>query len=196
MSTAGSKVIAIAGPNGAGKTTLAPFLIRDTYGLLEFVNADALALGLSAFNPDSVAFEAGRIMLRRLSTLAAQRVSFAFETTLATRSYTRRLIALRQAGYEFHLIYLWLTSADLAVQRVQERVRLGGHDVAAEVVRRRYVKGRMNFFNLYQPLADTWGVYDNSKINSPLQVAIGRGRTISSIFHAETWAKFCAGEAK
>src|SRR4051794_12782387 len=117
------QAIAIAGPNGAGKTTLAPYLIRDEYGLMEYVNADSIAMGLAAFGPESVAFEAGRIMLRRIRSLAEQSLSFAFETTLASRSYARLVKGLRTRGYEFHLIYLWLNGADLAVQRVRERVR-------------------------------------------------------------------------
>src|SRR5689334_11752149 len=102
------QVIAISGPNGAGKSTLAPFLIRDEYGLMEYVNADSIAHGLAAFNPESVAFEAGRIMLKRIRALAEQNLSFAFETTLASRSYARLIKGLRAAGYEFHLIYVWL----------------------------------------------------------------------------------------
>src|SRR5829696_8192436 len=135
------KVIVIAGPNGAGKTTLAPFLIRDEYGLIEYVNADTIALGLTAFNPESVAFEAGRVMLKRLRALAGQDVDFAFETTLATRSYAGWIRTLRQKNYEFHLIYLWLNTVELAIERVRERVRGGGHNVPDEVVRRRYGKG-------------------------------------------------------
>ena len=161
MADARPKVIVLAGPNGAGKSTLAPFLIRDTYGLTEYVNADTIASGLAAFSPESVATEAGRIMLRRLHALADARASFAFETTLASRAYAVWLAELRRQGYEFHLVYLWLRSAELAVERVRQRTRLGGHDVAPEVVRRRYLKSVRNYFQLYRPLADSWGVYDN-----------------------------------
>src|SRR6266571_1131293 len=140
------QVVVIAGPNGAGKTTLAPFLLRDKLGLLEYVNADPIALGLSGFDPGSVAFEAGRVMLNRLHDLAEQRKTFAFESTLAARSYIRWIKRLCGAGYNFQLMFLWLRSADLAGQRVRERVRAGGHDVAEEVIRRRYVSGLRKFW--------------------------------------------------
>src|ERR687889_2455039 len=143
------QVFIIAGPNGAGKSTLAPFLLRDAFGLNEFVNADTIALGLSAFSPESVTFEAGRIMLARLGDLARARRNFAFETTLATRSYAAFVAGLRREGYEFQLLYLYLRSAELAVERVRSRVRLGGHNVPAAVVRRRYESGARNFLTLY-----------------------------------------------
>ncbi len=119
MSDEQPQVIMIAGPNGAGKTTLAPFLLRDTLGVLEYVNADPIALGLSGFDPASVAFEAGRVMLRRLHELSAQRKTFAFETTLAAKSYAGWIQKLRSNGYKFQLLFLWLRSPDLAVQRVR-----------------------------------------------------------------------------
>jgi len=115
------KIIIIAGPNGAGKSTLAPFLLRDTLGLMQYVNADSIALGLSAFQPEKIAFEAGRIMLKRLHDLARQRASFAFESTLASRSYARWVAGLRHQGYDFQLLFLWLRSHHLAVQRVRAR---------------------------------------------------------------------------
>jgi len=190
MSKASPKVIVIAGPNGAGKSTLAPFMLRDEYGITEFVNADTIAQGLSAFTPETVAFEAGRIMLRRMKELAGGRVDFAFETTLASRSYAIWLAGLQQQGYEFDLVFLSLRSPDLAVQRVKERVRLGGHDVPEVVVRRRYFKGIRNFFKLYQALADSWGVYDNSSGGRPRLVAQGVGGTVSKIYDEGTWDNF------
>src|SRR5882762_4372474 len=144
MSQASPGVIIIGGPNGAGKTTLAPFLLRDTFGLLEFVNADTISAGLSAFNPEGVAFDAGRLMLERLRELATDEQGFAFESTLATRSYAPWISSLQQAGYEFHLVFLWLHSVDLAVGRVASRHRGGGHFVAPEVIRRRYRRGLSN----------------------------------------------------
>ncbi|MGB9182190.1 MAG: zeta toxin family protein [Pyrinomonadaceae bacterium] len=182
------QVIIIGGPNGAGKSTLAPFLLRDTFGLLEYVNADTIALGLSAFNSESVAFESGRVMLKRLHDLAGQRRNFAFESPLASRSYARWIVELRQQDYNFHLLFLWLRNAELACQRVRERVQIGGHDVPEEIIRRRYQKGMRNFFELYQPLADTWVVYDNSSSSNPMLVAAG-GRGVSSpiIFQPGIW---------
>jgi len=190
MSDVSPQVIVIAGPNGAGKTTLAPFLIRDKYGLMEYVNADPIALGLAAFNPEGVSFEAGRIMLQRLHALAEQKMDFAFETTLASRSYAGWLEGLKSKGYEFHLIYLWLNSADLAVQRGHERVRKGGHDVPEEVVRRRYVKGVRNFFEWYLGLADTWGIYDNSSSGDPVQIAVKNKNTATEILREDLWQQF------
>lgn len=190
MDEARLKVIAIAGPNGAGKSTLAPFMLRDEYGPVEFVNADTIAHGLSAFDPASVAFEAGRIMLRRLRDLAGQRVNFAFETTLASRSYASWVTELRRSGYEFNLMFLWLRSPELAVQRVRARVRAGGHDVPVEVVRRRYHKGLRNFFGLYQALSDSWGVYDNSSRDNPRFIAKGSKGSITHVAAEDDWQLF------
>jgi predicted ABC-type ATPase len=187
MSYENPRAIIIAGPNGAGKSTLAPFLLRDKFGLLEYVNADTIALGLSAFNSESVAFDAGRVMLRRLHDLANQRQSFAFESTLASRSYAPWISKLRQQDYDFHLLFLWLRSAELAVRRVRERVLVGGHDVPEEIIRRRYQKGIHNFFELYQTLADTWVMYDNSASDNPLLVAAGGQGTIHTIVRPSVW---------
>src|SRR5215212_10654139 len=101
-------VIAIAGPNGAGKSTLAPFLLRNHFGLTEYVNADTIALGLSAFRPEGAAFEAARVMLIRIRALADAGSHFAFETTLATRSYAKLVRDLKRRGYKFHVVFLWL----------------------------------------------------------------------------------------
>jgi predicted ABC-type ATPase len=177
----------IAGPNGAGKSTLAPYLLRDTFGLPEYVNADTLAQGLSAFNPESVAFEAGRIMLERLHILAQQNQSFAFETTLATRSYSRWLTQLKQQGYKIHILFLWLRSPELALYRIKERVQLGGHNVAEGAVRRRYFRGLRNFFQLYHPLADSWAIFDNSSVGNPVLVAAGSGASTIDILKADIW---------
>jgi predicted ABC-type ATPase len=184
------QVFIIAGPNGAGKSTLAPFLLRDAFGLNEFVNADTIALGLSAFSPESVTFEAGRIMLARLRDLARARQSFAFETTLATRSYAAFVAGLRREGYEFQLLYLYLRSPELAVERVRSRVRLGGHNVPAAVVHRRFHNGARNFFRLYRPLADTWGMYDNSTLDAPSPVAVGRRDEFTKVLQQDLWQDF------
>src|SRR5688572_21351805 len=122
-------VVVLAGPNGAGKSTSAGLILRDALAVSEFVNADSIAGGLSAFRPETVALAAGRIMLARMRTLAAARADFAFETTLASRSFAPRLAAMKRDGYEVHLAFLSLPSPDLAVARVAERVAMGGHDV-------------------------------------------------------------------
>ncbi|MDQ3130274.1 MAG: zeta toxin family protein [Acidobacteriota bacterium] len=179
-------VIVIAGANGAGKSTLAPYLLRDTFGIVEYVNADTIAAGLSAFAPENAAFEAGRIMLKRLDELAAARKDFAFETTLASRSYTKRLADLQCSGYHFHLFFLWLKSSQLAVERVRARVRLGGHDIPEETINRRYERGRLNFFNLYQPLADSWQVY-NASPPIPQKIAFGDKMSGEQIVDRVIW---------
>ncbi len=190
MNETSPQVIVIAGPNGAGKTTLAPFLLRDRLGVLEYVNADPIALGLAGFDPGSVAFEAGRVMLRRLQDLSEQSRTFAFETTFAARSYARWISGLRDRAYRFQLSFVWLRSADLAVERVHARVRAGGHHVAEEIVHRRYDKGLRNLWKLYMPLADAWSVYDNS--SSPELVLFasgGRARPVE-VIEPKCWEDF------
>jgi predicted ABC-type ATPase len=189
--TALPQIIIIAGPNGAGKSTLAPLLLRDKLKLTEYVNADTIALGLSAFAPENAAIEAGRVMLKRLHDLAAQRKSFAFETTLATRSYAKWLKALIEQGYQVHLIYLWLRSPEIAIARVQERVRAGGHNVPEATIRRRYKRGAENFFERYRDLMTTWAVYDHSITNRPVLMAGGGKRTKQKIMEENLWAEFC-----
>jgi predicted ABC-type ATPase len=187
-------VIVVAGPNGAGKSTAAPSLLKASLEVEEFVNADTIAAGLSAFRPQSVAMAAGRIMLARMRQLAERREDFAFETTLASRSFVRWLTKLQRKGYDVHL--LWLRSAELAVSRITERVRQGGHEVPPEVVRRRYRAGLSNLFRLYIPLADSWQVFDNSGRGEPTEVARGRGTTVQHVSDAEAWRTFkesCGG---
>ncbi|HEX5279689.1 MAG TPA: zeta toxin family protein [Micropepsaceae bacterium] len=122
-------VIVVAGPNGAGKSTTAPALLKDALAVKEFVNADAIASGLSPFRPETVSIAAGRIMLDRMRSLASAGDNFAFETTLASRSFAPWLKNLRSSGYRVHVLFLWLRTPELAIQRVTERARLGGHVV-------------------------------------------------------------------
>jgi predicted ABC-type ATPase len=185
------KIILIAGCNGAGKSTLAPHLLRDTFGLTDYVNADIIAQGLSAFAPEKVAFEAGRVMLRRLRDLARRRENFAFESTLASRFYALWIAELKQKGYEFDLFFIWLKSPELAIRRVEERVRLGGHSIEEATIRRRYARGLQNFFSLYQPLADSWTVYDNSSSDSPVLVADQQADDTLQIHDAGLWEEIC-----
>ena len=181
------QVVIIAGPNGAGKTTLAPFLLRDRFQLSTFVNADAIATGLSAFEPGSVALEAGRVMLARLHELAEQKDSFAFETTLAARSYAPWIKGIRSNGYEVHLVFVSLHSPELAIERVTERVRRGGHGIPPHEIRRRYERGIMNLFRLYIPIVDTWAIYDNSLRARPSLVASGNIEANATVVLADTW---------
>jgi predicted ABC-type ATPase len=166
-------VIILAGPNGAGKSTSAPVLLRDTFAVDEFVNADAIAQGLSAFRPESVALEAGRIMLKRLQELADKRVDFAFETTLASRTFAPWLKRLASTGYKSHLIFLTLPDADTAISRVVSRVRLGGHHVPTSDIRRRFELGLRNLFYLYMPMISSWQIYDNTHPDNPVKIAEG-----------------------
>lgn len=181
-------VVVIAGPNGAGKSTMAPRLLQEALAVSEFVNADPIAAGLSAFRPESVAMAAGRVMLGRLKTLAAERVDFAFETTLASRSFAPWLRRVIESGYRVHLAFLSLPDAELAVARVAERVRQGGHGVPDDVVRRRFTAGIRNFFALYQRLADTWQVFDNSETSGPRLIAFGHARQSVRVLDAKAWA--------
>jgi predicted ABC-type ATPase len=181
MVEAAPTVIVLVGPNGAGKTTTARTFLAETLRLMTFVNADAIALGLSGFDPESMAMEAGHLMLQRLHALAEQRANFAFETTLAGRGYARWLRSLRQSGYTVHLVYFWLASADLAVERVAHRVRMGGHGIPEETIRQRYGRSTDNHFRLYLPIVTSWEVYINSGIGQPQPVARGsqtRGVTV------------------
>lgn len=159
-------LIIIAGPNGAGKSTTAPALLKDALHVDNFVNADVIAQGLCAYQPEKAAIQAGRIMLERIHMLANDNANFAFETTLASKSFAMWIPKLKKQGYQFHLVFLWLQSSDLAILRVKERVKTGGHSVPEETIRRRYSAGLRNFFNLYSPLADSWQLYDNSNANS------------------------------
>jgi predicted ABC-type ATPase len=177
----------MAGPNGAGKSTAAPGVIQDALAAGAFVNADVIARGLSGFDSESVAFQAGRIMLQRLDELLAQRADFAFETTLASRTFVPFIRRAREAGYHIHLVYVWLNSADLCIERVRERVHSGGHFVEDEIVRRRYERSMNNLFGLYQSLADDWRIYDNSVVGGSRIVAVGSGLTPTVIHERETW---------
>jgi predicted ABC-type ATPase len=187
MTQISPQVVLIAGPNGAGKTSLAPFLLRDRFSDFAFINADAIASGLSAFALETVAIEAGRVMLSRLHELSERKESFAFESTLAARSYASWLKRLRQQGYEVHLIFVWLRSVDLAIERVAERVRRGGHAIPPQEIRRRYQRGIDNLFELYIPLADAWAVYDNSDQNQPALVSTGGAKSASRTPRPDLW---------
>ena len=155
-------IIILGGPNGAGKTTAARVLLPKTLGLLEFVNADEIARGLSPFNIDSVALKAGRLMLERIDELVLAGTSFAFETTCAGKSHAKWLRQCQANGWRVHMLFLWLPDFQMAQRRVVQRVSEGGHSIPPEVVERRYRAGIVNMRELYLPLADTAAIYDNS----------------------------------
>ena len=172
----GPDLYVVAGANGAGKTTFAREFLPHFARCTEFVNADLIAGGLSPFLPGAVAIEAGRVMLKRVYDLAARRQSFGFETTLSGKRHVRLFRELRRKGYRTHLIYLWLPSAELAVQRVRDRVRLGGHPVPEEDVRRRFNRGLKNLFSKYRFLFDTWTLFDNSVGRPRIMACEAKGR--------------------
>jgi predicted ABC-type ATPase len=179
-------VVILAGPNGAGKSSSAPRLLQGALEVSTFVNADVIARDLSPSDVDQAALAAGRIMLARLRELADRRASFAFETTLATRSFAPWLGSLARSGYGVHLFYLWLASPELAIERVAYRVRSGGHNVPPETIRRRYDAGLRNFFSLYRPLVTGWAVYDNTD-GYPRLVAERLERGPQRVYDKQVW---------
>ncbi len=180
-------VYIIAGPNGSGKTTFAREFLPKLEANFEFVNADYLAGGLSPFAPYRAAIEAGKLSLRRIKHLAQERKNFAFESTLAGVTYVHLLKDLKRRGYEIRIYFLWLRDIDLALRRIAERVRHGGHNVPEADVRRRYAVGLRNLFKLYRPLADFLAVVDNSG-QQPKLIATGDARCLTSIVE-ETMAE-------
>lgn len=182
------RVFVIGGPNGAGKTTASMALFPDRLQCPEYVNADAIAAGISPFRPESVALEAGKIMLRRIRALAEAGEDFAFETTMASRSFAPFLRECIAKGYAVHLLFVWLKSPELAIDRVAHRVAAGGHHIPEDVVRRRYTRGIQNFLNLYTPLARTWDCMDNSEGQSVLVAAKDKNGTMT-VHDASTWRR-------
>jgi predicted ABC-type ATPase len=153
----------ISGPNGAGKTTASYSVLPKILQCKEFVNADEIARGLSPFNPESVAVEAGRLMLSRIRDSLSRNESFSIETTLATRSYFRLVDNAHRQGYEVTLLFFWLKSPEQAQERVAERVSKGGHNIPKDIIVRRYYEGIDNLFKIYMPIVDTWVLVNNSE---------------------------------
>lgn len=158
----------IAGPNGAGKTVASHASLSKVFNCNEFVNADEIAKALSPFNPESVAIKSGRLMLGRIRELLESNESFAFETTLSTKSYVSLIRESHEKGYIVTLYFLYLNSVEIAMDRVHTRVQEGGHDIPPEIIKRRYNAGLINFFNLYKDIVDSWVLLDNSKPKSVL----------------------------
>lgn len=150
------KIILIAGPNGAGKTTFAREFLPNEAGCPQFINADLIAAGLSPFAPDLAAVKAARIMLESMNELERRDESFAFETTLSGLAYARRVRLWREAGYHVTLFFLSLPNPQMAIDRVAEPVRQGGHDVPGDVIRRRFAAGLRNFERVYRDAVDAW----------------------------------------
>ncbi|MGH8020636.1 MAG: AAA family ATPase [Opitutaceae bacterium] len=168
----------IAGPNGAGKTAYARRFLPEEMRLHEFVNADLIAAGLSPFAPEKAAFEAGRMMLRRLRELVAARKDFSFETTLSGRGYAPLLREMRAAGYRVRIEFLWIPELSVTRQRVRQRVAKGGHDIPDEVQQRRFQLGIRNLAQLYRPLVDHWRLFDNTGAHPHLVAEEKQGRLV------------------
>jgi predicted ABC-type ATPase len=162
----------IAGCNGAGKTTASYTVLPEMLGCREFVNADEIARGLSPFNPEGSAIQAGRLMIERVLQLMKDGQDFAFETTLATRSYIKLIKKAQSVGYFVTLLFFSLPTPEQAVQRVARRVSQGGHNIPLDVIYRRYDAGLKNFFQLYLPVVDFWALYDNNTCPT-LRIASG-----------------------
>lgn len=160
----------VAGPNGSGKTTFATIFLPDYVKCPNFVNADLIAQGLSPFKPRSAMIKAGKLVLQQIHEFARRGFNFAFETTLSGKSYVNLFSELKAQNYALHLFFLWIPSPELSILRIKERVLEGGHDIPAEDVRRRFKRGIGNFFNLYEPLLDSWMLFDNSK-TKPVLIA-------------------------
>ena len=158
----------IAGCNGAGKTTASFTILPEILDCKEFVNADEIAKGLSPFQPEKVAFESGRIMLKRINELLDSNENFAFETTLATKSYKSKVIEAQKKNYKVTLLFFWLQNVDLAIERVKVRVQEGGHNIYTSVIRRRYLRGIQNLFQIYLPIVNEAYIFDNSNENEAL----------------------------
>lgn len=158
----------IAGCNGAGKTTASMTVLPEILNCDEFVNADEIAKGLSPFHPETVSIQAGKLMLQRIDELMDRNITFAIETTLATRSYKDLVLKAKALGYAVILLFFWLPSVDMAVQRVAKRVSEGGHDIPESVIHRRYWLGIQNLFNIFAPIVDAWSLYDNSSNPIPI----------------------------
>lgn len=178
----------IAGCNGAGKTTASYTILPELLNCNEFVNADNIAAGLSPFKPESVALEAGRIMIGRINNLLESEADFAFETTLSTRSYISFIRKAQGKGYTITLLYFWLSSPQLAIRRVAKRVSRGGHNIPDDVIIRRYYRGINNLVNLYIPVCDKWLVMNNKDVPSE-SIAHGSNQLGEIVLNNDLWVK-------
>lgn len=171
--TQGPNVYIVAGPNGAGKTTFARKFLPAYVHCKQFVNADLIAGGLSPFSPEQSAIQAGKLLLEQIRTFTRKGIDFAFETTLAGKSYQNLFADLKAKGYSLHLFFLWIPNVEMALSRIDDRVKRGGHRIEEPVVRRRFVRGLQHLFKLYRPFLDLWVIFDNSG-SFPHLVATGK----------------------
>ena len=184
----GKNLYIISGPNGAGKTTASYTVLPKILNCKEFVNADEIARGLSPFNPQGMAIEAGKLMLKRIDELLQKEESFSIETTLSTRSYFKLVETAHQKGYNITLLYFWLESPEQAIERVAERVSKGGHDIPKDVIIRRYWAGLNNLFDIYMPIVDSWILVNNSQ-TPRIIVALGGKNHTTKIEDKECFTK-------
>ena len=173
----GKNLYIISGPNGAGKTTASYTVLPKILNCKEFVNADEIARGLSPFNPEGMAIEAGKLMLKRIDELLQKEESFSIETTLATRSYFKLIETAHQKNYDVTLLYFWLKSPEQAAQRVAERVAKGGHDIPKDIIDRRFWAGLNNLVKIYMPIVDTWLLVNNSETPRTIIATGGKNQT-------------------
>jgi predicted ABC-type ATPase len=182
--------VIVAGPNGAGKSTLAPQLLVGEFDVPTYVNADVIAQGLSGFDPASAAIQAGRIMLARLEDLRRERADFALETTLSGLSLRKMVDRLLADRYAVHLLYLWLSNPETSRERVHTRVRMGGHSIPEDAIRRRFLRSVYNFDRIYRKITTNWLVYNASAAISaeePVPIALGAGDAILQINDRTSW---------
>lgn len=176
-----SSLYIISGCNGAGKTTASFTILPEMLDCKEFVNADEIAKGLSPFQPESVSFQAGRIMIKRIEELINLGVDFGFETTLTTLSYVNTIKAAKDNGYNVTLIYFWLDNVNLAIERVKLRVSEGGHNIPENVIKRRYYRGMNNLITKFINICDYWIVINNS--TRPFNFIVEGQKTQKVIVH-------------
>lgn len=175
----------IAGCNGAGKTTASYTILPEILNCNEFVNADEIARGLSPFRPEKAGIQAGRLMLQRIGSLISKGHDFAFETTLSTKSYKNLVENAKRKGYSVTLIFFYLSSQDLAVKRVETRVKEGGHNIPEKVIRRRYENGLKNFFNIFRSIVDEWLFIENS--GEPYKLIAQKTQSREKVYIDKIW---------
>jgi predicted ABC-type ATPase len=187
-------VYIIAGPNGSGKSTFAEKFLPDYAKCPNFINADLIAKGLSPFSPRTAALKAGKLVLAQIHEFAKKGIDFGFETTLSGKLYVKLFKKLREDDYQLHLFFLWLPSPQLAIERIKERVREGGHDVPIRDIRRRFYRSVANFFKLYQPFLNSWMILNNTGIRPALIARSASSKVV--IFDKELFGEIKKMEIK
>ncbi len=180
------KLYIISGCNGAGKTTASNTILPDILNCKEFVNADYIASGLSPYQPEAAAIAAGRIMLNRINNLIHSQVDFALETTLSSKTLVNTIELAKSENYEVILLYFWLSSVELAIDRIAERVKKGGHNIGDDIVERRYYRGLKNLFEIIIPIVDRFIIFNNSG-KKPTKIAETDEFGNKTIYNFETF---------